>query len=55
MRPFLANCDNFKYSHMKVKTTILSDVTFTEILLKGRGFKTSRNILTAMVTESPTQ
>lgn len=35
---------------MKVKTrTNLSDVTFTEILLRGRFFKTSRNILTVMV------
>ena len=49
-RPFLANCDDFKHSHVKVKTrTNLSDVTFTEILLRGRVFKNSRNILTVMV------
>lgn len=50
---FLANCDNFKHSH-KTRTN-LSDVTFTEILLRGRVFKTSRNTLTVTVPESPTE
>lgn len=55
-RLFLVSCDNFKHSHVKVKTgTNLSDVTFTEFLLRGRQFKNSRNILTVLATESLTQ
>lgn len=52
----LVSFDNFKHSHVKVKTgTYLSDVTFTECLVRDRQFKTSRNILTVLVTQSVTQ
>lgn len=54
-RPFLANGDNFKLSHVKGNTgTNCSDMTSAEILLRGRAFKTSRNILRVLVRESPT-
>lgn len=51
-RHFLANADNFKYSHMKGNTkTNLLDMTFAEILLRGRDFRISRSILTVLVRE----
>lgn len=54
-KTFLASGDNFKHSHVKEHTgTNCSDVTFAEILLRGRVFKTSRNILTVLVRDSPT-
>lgn len=51
--PSLANCDNFQHSLVKIKTmSNLPDVAFTEVLLRGRVFKTSGNIPTVMVTAS---